>query len=284
MTIVCKNVTAEQVKQFMELGFALDSPKTEYEEIRMTKQGATLVLYTSGKLVIQVKDEQEEKIEYYLKHNGFVIEASKEKQNTEPVKIYHNVIGSDETLKGDTFGGLIVVGAYFSKEEEHILTEFGVKDSKLLSDKQIDMLGQMLLGRFPDRFIIEELEPSEYNMLIAEKKSATVLLNDLHEKTGKKLKQLFGEDIIHLVDEYPGCSVGDERITKAEQASLAVAAASIVARHKGLAQFERLSDQVGFNLPKGSTHVGAALDVLIKKDVNLELFAKTSFKNVKKIL
>lgn len=282
--LVCKNANDKQAKEFLEEGFAIDNVKSEYEEIRLSKLGASVVFYTSGKLVVQVKDEEEDRMRSILEKKGLIIEKNKTKTNQNIEYTYHNVIGTDETLKGDTFGGLIIVGAYFSEKEEEILIGFGVKDSKLINDANIKMISEMLLKRFPDRFVIEELEPSEYNMLIEEKKSATILLNYFHEKIAKKLKKHFGKEIMHLVDEYPGCAVGDKKITKAEQQSMAVAAASIVARHKALVQFERLSDQAGFMLPKGSTHVSAALEVLIKNNRDLKLFAKTSFKNVQKAL
>jgi ribonuclease HII len=111
-------------------------------------------------------------------------------------------------------------------------------------------------------------------------KNITRVLNELHRTLGTH--KLQGQ--LHLVDAYPGCKVGDEAVTQAEGKSLAVAAASIVARAKAIAQFERLSAKAGFRLPKGSTHVAAALKEVVAQKLLIKQFAKLHFKNVQKVL
>lgn len=186
-------------------------------------------------------------------------------------------IGSDETLKGDTFGGLVVCACYTDQTEKFL--EIGVKDSKLLTNKQIERIGKELLTRYSNKFFIVELMPKEYNDLL-KTQNQTQLLNNLHKKVAKELQEQFGK-IPHFVDEFPGCDVGDVSETKAESISLAVAAASIVARYKGLLQFEELSRRAGFKLPMGSTHVSKALSEIVSSDIVLGNFVKLHFKNVK---
>lgn len=185
-------------------------------------------------------------------------------------------IGSDETLKGDSFGGLVVVGAFFDKELDLV-------DSKRMTDDRIRVVAQELLLNYSDNFVVKNLSAKEYNDRLEHMK-LTPLLNALHTEVGIQLKKKFGFNHAHLVDQYPGCIAGDESVEKAEDQCVAVAAASIVARYYGLLQFDEMSKQLGFIVPKGSTHVAEAFEKLKSMDVNYGEFVKLSFKNVQKAL
>jgi len=185
-------------------------------------------------------------------------------------------IGSDETLKGDTFGGIVVCACYTDQTEN--FSAIGVKDSKLLTNEHIMRIGAILLEQYPDNFSFIAFEPKEYNELLSFQ-NQTHLLNTTHKKVASLLQERFGH-IPHFVDEFPGCTVGDVAETKAESISLAVAAASIVARYKGLLQFETLSNRAGFKLPMGSTHVKEGLAEALRRGLVLSEFAKLHFKNV----
>lgn len=286
MTIVCKNVKEKDAKKFLEKGFTLVEAKGEYEVLRLQKPGATITLYTSGKMVIQTSADNDSFYKRIALSYALVVVPSKEKKEIDinSSRTYSGVIGSDETLKGDTFGGLVVVGAYFTSEEEKSLIELGVKDSKKLTDSEIKRIAEILLAKYHNHFVIENIFVSEYNKKINSHYGITALMNDLHKKVGGELRKRFekknGKKLIHFVDKYPGCTVGDAAETKGEEKSVNVAAASIVARKIGLDQFEDLSAKAGFRVPKGSTHVKEALELLIKKDFNLKEFVKVSFKNV----
>ena len=186
-------------------------------------------------------------------------------------------IGTDESLKGDTFGGLIVAGVRADPKQRSQLIKLGVRDSKQLSDKRVSELAGRIMEGFG--WHAESLLPSDYNSYIA-KGTLTQLLNELHAKCYSKLKT--GESM-HVVDKYPGCSVGDIAETKAESKYAEVAAASIIARFLGLEQFKTLSKQAGFNLPMGSTHVKPALSRLVREKNELFLYAKLHFRNVQKV-
>lgn len=189
-------------------------------------------------------------------------------------------IGSDETLKGDTFGGIVVCACYLTSTEDFLA--LGVKDSKQLTTEQIKRIAKQLLEAYPNCFSITSLLPKEYNHRLAQG-SQTLLLNQLHSELALQLFERFGKQL-HVVDKFPGCQVGDIALSQAESASVAVAAASIVARYHGLLQIELLSKQAGFSLPLGSTHVSEALTTLLAKDLDFEQFVKLHFKNVRVIL
>jgi ribonuclease HIII len=187
-------------------------------------------------------------------------------------------IGSDETLKGDTFGGLVVVGAFFEEKEN-----LHFRDSKTLSEQQILAQAGELLEHYKDRFVIKNLSAKEYNDAVSFQK-VTGVLNALHLEVGLELKKRFGQEHKHLVDEYPGCHVGDYQVKQAESQNKSVAAASIVARYYAIKQFEELSKDLGFIVPKGSTHVQEALMKIKSMNIEYQNYVKIGFKNVKKAL
>ncbi|MBN1175198.1 hypothetical protein JXA48_01000 [Candidatus Woesearchaeota archaeon] len=258
--------------------YAMESGTNQYEKARFRGEGLTLILYTSGKLVVQGSDELLDK--FKENNHALNLQPGKEKKQVLNTKLpeIEKCIGSDETLKGDTFGGLVVVGAYFEKSEEDTLKQLGVVDSKQLTDIQIEKIAKILLEDYKERFVIYEIEAKEYNEL-TKQRSITGILNEAHNHVGFELKKTyFGAK--QVVDQYPGCQAGDYMIQKAESFFVAVAAASIVARYYGIEQFNRLSKEAGFVLPKGSTHVEEALKLLKELGKDLSEFAKMHFKNV----
>jgi len=183
------------------------------------------------------------------------------------------IIGSDEVLKGDTFGGIVVAAVKADKKIREKLTKLGVKDSKKLSDKIIIQLAAEIKKIATCE--IKNLLPEEYN----KHNGLTSLLNQLHKQAAKELAP--GK---HIVDKYPGCAVGDIIEEKAEDKYIEVAAASILARAAGLQQFDYLSKLAGFKLPMGSTHVKEALQELKNRNLDFSKFVKKDFRNVKEFL
>lgn len=332
MNLVYENVSEETIlflrNNIPSLTFT--QTKNEYEQQRLSNSNINCVWYTSKKLLIQGKEFQLEKIKKILSNQGLKIKDKKNKPtnkslNTSSNNTWENKlttecdfnskihIGSDETLKGDTFGGLVVCAFIYSPENKNELINLGIKDSKKITDEKIKLIAQKLLMKFENQISYEVLSPEEYNQIISTQ-SITTLLNNLHQKLGNKLQQTTTsnneEEVknnnndnnnktnnnynnnntknnsnnypIHVVDKYPGCIVGDIQITKGEEHSLAIASASIIARYLALEQFDKLSKKAGFTLPKGSTHVKAALEKISRND--LKNFAKISFKNVQKYL
>ena len=142
-------------------------------------------------------------------------------------------------------------------------------DSKTLSDHEILPLAVKI--RKIASCVVYNILPEEYN----KKGKITLLLNEYHRKCFEDLKP--GK---HVVDLYPGCTVGDIQETKAESKYVEVAAASILARAEALQQLSYLSKEAGFNLPKGSTHVQLALFELKQRKLDFKKFTKIDFANV----
>ena len=259
---VFKNVKKEDLTPLLNKNFGIDSPKTVYEIARYKNKDATLVLYSSGKLVIQGKEAN--KVTKFLENHG--LEKIKQPQFR---KQEGWMIGSDESLKGDTFGGITVAAVRADDKIRKQLKELGVADSKKLKDTEILYLADQIKKVAPCEIL--SLLPEEYNR----EENQTKLLNKLHKRTAKDL----GSGT-HVVDKYPGCKVGSIREEKAESKYLEVAAASILARAAAVHQIEYLSSKAGFPIPKGSTHVKLALEELKQKNLPLKDYVKLHFKNV----
>ena len=255
--VVINNVKKSELSNLK--GFVEVETKNDYETIRLRKKGIVLTLYSSGKLLVQGKDADK-----------FISKFS--------VEIDKNsiIVGTDETLKGDTFGGIVVAGVRADPVEREKLERFVLGDSKRTDDKVIPILAKKIMGLV--KYSIQELKPLEYNDLVKQY-GLTRLLNLLHQKCNDELK-LKGS--VFVVDKFPGCVVGDKAMFKADEKYVEVAAASIIARYVGLKQIENISKKAGFKIPLGSTHVLSALKRLKKEE--FPEFVKIHFKNVKKVM
>jgi len=246
-----------------------EETKTIYETLRMKHHGVMMILYASEKLLLQGKKDKVEKVADLLKKAGIGKEVKQEEFRTETGW----VIGSDEALKGDTFGGLVVAAVKADTNIRKKLEELGVKDSKKLEDTEILVMAKKI--RAIAGCEVKSILPLEYNRM----KHVTLMLNHLHHECANFLGP--GK---HIVDLYPGCAVGDIRETKAESKYIEVAAASVLARAAGLEQLNFLSKEAKFTVPKGSTHVKEGLKQLQERKLDFKRFVKVDFNNVKKFL
>src|SRR3989344_2865288 len=171
---VFTNITAEQAERLLQAGFVKEEPKTVFEVLRLKKEQTTAILYYSGKLLLQGKNV--DKIAVQLRKLKIGAE-----QVPEPFQQETGwVIGSDESLKGDTFGGIVVAAVKANSISRKTLSELGVADSKVLSDKEVlQMSGQIKKIVSCE---IKSLLPEEYNQRDS---NVTELLNKLHRQGGK---------------------------------------------------------------------------------------------------
>lgn len=260
------DIDEKQLDKLSKYGFEKTKTKTAYEKVRL--QGlCTVVLYKTGRLLLQGKKDCVESTKKIISYLGI----EKEKK-----KFSGLAIGTDETLKGDTFGGIVVAGFLADDLIRDDLKIKGVKDSKKLTNSEVCALAQILIKEYPERYHVEALNPKQYNKFNV-KYNVTDILNQLH---GKCFKALSRQKAVHIVDEFPGCSVGDIIEKKADSRYLEVGAASIIARYAGLKQIRELEKKAGLFIPLGSTNVTSALIELKKKSLKPEEYVKLKFKNV----
>lgn len=264
------NVSEDDLKKFRKFGFSEVKTKSKTEAARYAGN-ANIILYKTGKLLVQGSKENVEEAAKIAKFIG--IGTTKENQSGLS-------IGTDESLKGDTFGGIVVAGFLADPDIRKNLNDMGVRDSKTLHNPDIVRIATELMAKYPNSYHVESILPKEYNKLNA-RQNVTEILDLLHEKCYKKIAGR-KTGIIHIVDLYPNCGVGDVKEHHAESKFPEVAAASVMARYAALMQIQQLSKTAGFFIPLGSTHVESALLELKKKSLKPEEYVKMKFQNVVK--
>lgn len=204
-------------------------------------------------------------------------------------------LGIDEAGKGDYFGPLVVAGVRVTGAEMAAeLREIGVRDSKTVGKLGARPMAERIIeAAGPDNVRVVVLEPEEYER----RRRAAGNVNDLlGEVDAGIIHELKGEVEVVVVDQYaksarsrlapevpPGVRL--EVRPRAED-DAAVAAASILARARQLEEVDSLSEEVGFRLPLGATHVVDAGRRLVRERGRRELerVAKTHFATTKRIL
>ena len=174
--------------------------------------------------------------------------------------------GSDESGKGDFFGSLVVAAVVVDNTTADRLRAAGVKDCKLLTDKKILELEDIIKARVVDYSVLE-LKPRVYNLRYEQVAAQGGKLNQLlgyghvaalsrvlekHEDCHSALIDQFTTSMVNiraLKQRFPQCDVRQQ--PKAES-NLAVAAASVLARAQFLHTMAALAAEAGVQeLPKG---------------------------------
>ncbi|MEW5993534.1 MAG: ribonuclease HIII [Candidatus Zixiibacteriota bacterium] len=209
--------------------------------------------------------------------------------------VARRIIGVDESGKGDFFGPLVVAAVLASDDAVDDLQHLGVRDGKLIADKKLLSIDLEIRRKFPHSLVV--VTPEKYNRTYATIKNLNKLLAACHARAIASLlkkspadmaiSDKFGkpelvEDALQKLD----VSITLEQVVRGE-AILQVAAASILARAAFLRGIQRLSKDVGVELPKGA---GAIVDEVGRKIAArqspsiFEKIAKTHFKNYGRIL
>lgn len=274
-----------------------------YSVFRAKKNGIVITAYQSGKVLFQGHGAEEEAGRW-----GTTTPSDKKVKATTSTNLpkdfaHWTIIGSDEVGNGSYFGALTVCAVYLPKDRQPLMKELGVKDSKLLTDKQIVDLAWQIKECVPYHLTV--CPPEKYNEANLTK-NANAIKVSLHNFTLQKLMtklspaekdQLEGILIDEFTSEknyyqylkkeqhpYPG-KIHFEK--KGESHHLAVACASIIARAAFLESLTILGKPFNTVLPSGA---GTNVDQIGRRLVKqygpsiLEKTAKLHFANTKKIL
>jgi ribonuclease HIII len=204
-------------------------------------------------------------------------------------------LGIDEAGKGDYFGPLVVAGVRVTGGEVAAeLREIGVRDSKTVGVLGARPMAERIfeaVGQENVRVVV--LGPEAYE---ARRRAAGNINKLLGEVDAGIIRELKDEVELIVVDEYaksararlapsvpPGVRL-DVRPRAEDDA--AVAAASILARARQLDEVDRLSEEVGFRLPLGATHVFDAARRVVRDrgEDGLAKVAKIHFATTKRVL
>jgi len=236
---------AEQLHGLMEeRGWEFDS--APYAYWRGKKDKTNVVAYESGKLTVQgagTADFVQFLLEpEVLKEARFGYET--ELAEVEDPAMFLPHAGIDESGKGDFFGPLVVACCYTDETLSNEMREMGARDCKQMSDAQVLAVGsklRRLLG--PERYAVVKIGPAAYNRLYAKIKNINRLLAWAHGTCIEELLEKQPSCPKVVVDQFApteavikrslkerGKKIVVDQHHRAESDSIAVAAASVIAR------------------------------------------------------
>ncbi|MFN0065965.1 MAG: ribonuclease HIII, partial [Chlamydiales bacterium] len=213
-----------------EQGFVFSKPV--HTVFQAKKQGISLTLYTSGKLMVQGK-EMEEFIRFFLEPEILKTFTYGYENMDKSARI-----GVDESGKGDFFGPLCVAGVYAKENSVEELAKMGVKDSKRLQDPTILKIATKIRKNFPH--CIVRINPERYNELYDKFGNLNLLLGWGHATVIETLLDKTGCSNV-IIDKFAAEYVVENALKKKKKSvtltqrthgeeDLVVAAASIIAR------------------------------------------------------
>jgi ribonuclease HIII len=267
-----------------------------YARFATERDKTNVVFYESGKLVVQGKGTQEF-IEFVLEPE-ILKEARLGYEAVLNPELLLPRLGVDESGKGDFFGPLCVAGAYINETVVNAWKDSGIRDSKnISSDKRIKELAELIRKTPGCVTTVVPIGNEAYNRLYLKMKSVNTLLAWGHARV---IENLMGQK--HRMIPPPVRAISDQFAYQKEtvaralmplgreielvqkhraEEDLAVAAASILARHEFVSRLGALEKQFEIVLPKGaSAAVDAAAKHFISKHgvENLPKVAKMHFR------
>ena len=259
---------ASSLKAFLEqAGFAFR--EVPHAAFAADKGKAGVVFYISGKLVVQGK-ETREFVEFVLEPE-ILKEARLGYETVLNPELLLPRLGVDESGKGDFFGPLCVAGVYVNETVINAWKDSGIRDSKnISSDKRIADLAELIRNTPGCVTTVVPIGNESYNRLHAKLGSVNAILAWGHARVIENLlgqKQRMNPPPVRAIsDQFARSKATVERALmslgrelelvqrhKAEE-DVAVAAASILARHEFVSRLQQLGKKFGLELPKGASN------------------------------
>ena len=272
----------------------------QYAQFKATKEKTSVILYNSGKLVIQGKGTKDF-VEFVLEPEVLCscpITGAEQEEKPEIPFTAH--AGMDESGKGDFFGPLVACAAFVpDKATENALLQAGVCDCKLIkSDTKLRAIAAKIATILKGKFAIVSIGPEAYNRMYQSFRSINTLLAWAHARALENLLEKTPECTEAIADKFGDdsliCKALGERGKKIHliqrvkaESDMAVAAASILARAGFLRKLDELSELAGIVLPKGGgeqTDEPASRLAVSGGREHLGKFAKLHFRNTYKAL
>jgi ribonuclease HIII len=269
---------AEELRAWLE-GHGYRFREVPYARFAGEKDKTNVVFYESGKLVVQGKGTRDF-IEFVLEPE-ILKEARLGYETVLNPDLLVPRLGVDESGKGDFFGPLCIAGAYVNGAVLEAWKDSGIRDSKAISsDKRIRDLAELIRNTPGCVTSVVPIGNEAYNRLYAKFKSVNSLLAWGHARV---IENLMGQK--HRMSPPPIRAISDQFASSKEtvaralmslgrgielvqkhraEEDLAVAAASILARHEFVTRLGGLEKQFGMRLPKGAS---AAVDAAAREFV-----------------
>jgi ribonuclease HIII len=267
-----------------------------YARFAASKEKVNIVFYESGKLVVQGKGTQEF-VEFLLEPQ-ILGEARLGYETILNPELLMPRLGVDESGKGDFFGPLCVAGVYVNESVIKAWNDAGIRDSKnISSDKKMGDLAKLIRETPGCVTTVVPIGNEAYNRLYQKMRSLNSLLAWGHARVIENLMlqrhRMNPPPVRAISDQFASdkktvakalMSLGQEielvQRHKAES-DLAVAAASILARHEFVTRLANLGKAFEMTFPKGAS---ALVDAAAKEFVarhgadNLPKVAKMHFR------
>ena len=297
VTIKVSPEIVEEIKKHYEL-YQIPNDG-EYVDFCANYQGIIITIFLSkkaNKTVTFIGDNALEQAQLFDEN----AKENEKKESTES-KFWVNLesqIGSDEVGVGDFFLPMIVVAAFVRKSDIKILKQYGVTDSKKLSDAEILEIGEALGKKF---FLSKLTLPNEkYNELVLKGENLNSMKAKMHNRALLNMFRRFpdtkyifidqfcAEDkyFSYLTDKLETQVKGVTFQTKGESYYPSVALASVIARYSFLKEKEKLEKKYNMEFPFGA---GSKVDEFAKKFLEkygkeeLDKLVKQNFANYKKL-
>ena len=232
------------------------------------KPDLNVTLYESGKIVAQGKGTREF-VEFVLEPEILGAARIGYEAVLDP-SLMEPRIGVDESGKGDFFGPLCVAAVYVNATVLEAWKSAGIRDSKTVgSDAAIARLDAVIRGTPGCQVSVIAIGNEAYNRLHERHGSVNTVLAWGHARAIENLLErgplLDPPPVRAVSDQFASSKTTVERALlplgrslplvqrhRAEE-DIAVAAASIVARHECLERLGRLGKEFGMTLPRGAS-------------------------------
>ncbi|MGV3000159.1 ribonuclease HIII [Streptococcus suis] len=254
-TAVLKVTASDKAQMLHHYARYQQASKNPYIEAFFKLPGASLSIYTSGKVVFQGEMAEQEASRW-----GY------EQAQTDQTISGQNLpmIGTDEVGNGSYFGGLAVVASYVTPADHAFLKLLGVDDSKKMTDQKICQIAPLLKEKISHQALL--LSPKKYNEVIEQGYNAVSVKVALHNQAIYLLLQKGVQPEKIVIDAFTSIQNYQKYLKKeanhfanpvtleekAEGKYLAVAVSSIIARAMFLENLAQLGEQLGMNLPSGA--------------------------------
>lgn len=295
--IVSITVSVEKATEMMDFYRAYQRVNNgEYIIFQAYYSGTTITIYQDKKFKHKVVFMGEDAL---VEAKNWDPEAEvKEKATIEPKGwlCTDNQIGSDEVGVGDFLLPMIVVAAFVRGKDLKTLEDFGVKDSKKLTDEKIREIAPGLLKKF---FVSKlSLSNEKYNELIAKGENMNSIKAKMHNRALLNMFKKFPDTRNIFVDQFVAESKyfaylndpNEQKVlnivfkTKGESYYPCVALASVIARYAFLLEKDALEKKYKMSIPFGAA---SKADEFAKKFATkygvdeLKKIAKINFANFK---
>lgn len=266
--------------------------KNPYISYYLKPVGATISVYSSGKVVIQGKEASR-----YARELGQTDQTAPAEKPSSPAGQDCPLIGSDEVGNGSYFGGLTVVASFVTPDQHAYLRQLGVDDSKNMTDQRIRQLAPILEEKIAHQSLL--LSPQKYNQVIEQGYNAVSVKVALHNQAIYLLLNRGVQPEKIIIDAFTSANNYQKYLKKesnhfsnpitleekAEGKYLAVAVSSIIARSLFLDNLDKLSQEVGMTLPSGAGSKSDQVASRLLQSYGMEALshtAKLHFKNTQK--